>query len=158
MPNNKPTKKDEIQAELERIAALNGGILRPADVVDAARPVSSVLHSQFEWDDTEAAEQYRLWQARQVIRVTVEYCQQVGREIKVFVSLKDDRKQKGGGYRTMVNVMSDKQRRVILVNEALEELNRIQIKYSHLQELATVWKAITAAKTKRTRVRTRKAA
>lgn len=158
MTDNKPTKRDEIQAELERIAAANNGILRPIDVVDAARPAGSVLHSQFEWDDSVAAEQYRLEQARKVIRVTVEYCEQVGREIKVFVSLKDDRKQPGGGYRTTVNVMSDKQRRVILVNEALEELNRVQLKYSHLQELASVWQAITKANSKKVRTRTRKAA
>lgn len=44
------------------------GVLRPADVVDAARNPNSSMHGQFEWDDGEAAEQYRLYQARILIR------------------------------------------------------------------------------------------
>jgi len=55
-----------IKEELEAIAA--GGVLYPADVVEAARNPNSAMHSQFEWDDSEAAEAYRLQQARALIR------------------------------------------------------------------------------------------
>lgn len=44
------------------------GRLDPADVVEAARDPASPLHGYFEWDDTEAARQHRLGQARQLIR------------------------------------------------------------------------------------------
>lgn len=50
--------------ELER----DNGRLAPADVVDAARDPASPLHSHFTWDDSEAAEKYRLMQARTLIR------------------------------------------------------------------------------------------
>lgn len=50
--------------ELER----DNGRLAPADVVDAARDPTSPLHSHFTWDDSEAAEKYRLMQARTLIR------------------------------------------------------------------------------------------
>lgn len=59
----------EIIAELRRIAKLGGGIIQALDVVAAARDESSVLHDQFDWDDEEAAEKWRLMQARRILRV-----------------------------------------------------------------------------------------
>lgn len=50
--------------ELER----ENGQLDPVDVVEAARDPASPMHPFFEWDDTEAARQHRLGQARQLIR------------------------------------------------------------------------------------------
>jgi hypothetical protein len=55
-----------IKEELEAIMV--GGVLSPADVIDAARNPNSAMHSQFEWDDSEAAQAYRLQQARALIR------------------------------------------------------------------------------------------
>lgn len=57
-----------IAKRLERIARRNGGILTPDAVVEDARDESSPLHEQFTWDDTEAAKQWRLEQARTLIR------------------------------------------------------------------------------------------
>lgn len=54
--------------ELERIRMEAEGKLTPADVVDAARPEDAPLHPVFEWDDAEAAEAHRRWQARLLIR------------------------------------------------------------------------------------------
>ena len=42
--------------------------LSPPDVVEAARPKKAPLHAAFEWDNGQAAEQYRLFQARRLIR------------------------------------------------------------------------------------------
>jgi hypothetical protein len=53
--------------ELERLSKKNGG-LTPPDVVGAARPKDAPLHSAFEWDNGLAAEQFRLVQARTLIR------------------------------------------------------------------------------------------
>lgn len=50
--------------ELER----DNGRLLPGDVVEAARAPESPLHSHFNWDDSDAAEKYRLMQARTLIR------------------------------------------------------------------------------------------
>lgn len=60
------TSLAEIREEMN--ALIVDGVLRPADVVDAARNPNSSMHSQFEWDDGEAAEAYRLQQARSLIR------------------------------------------------------------------------------------------
>jgi len=53
---------------LEEIRLGHDGKLRPPDVVDAARPEDYPIHPHFEWNDSVAAEEHRLWQARQLIR------------------------------------------------------------------------------------------
>lgn len=57
-----------IADRLARISKRNGGILTPDAVVEDAQDESSPLHTQFEWDDGEAAKQWRLEQARTLIR------------------------------------------------------------------------------------------
>lgn len=59
---------DAIGSELERIRLANSDELRPEDVVGQARKKSSPLHDQFTWDDSQAADEYRKWQARLLIR------------------------------------------------------------------------------------------
>jgi len=47
------------------------GALTPSELLEAARPKKSEIHSLFDWDDTQAAEKYRLFQARNIIRCVV---------------------------------------------------------------------------------------
>lgn len=134
-----------IAAELSRIAAGNGGVLRPSDVVTAARPKSSPLHGRFTWDDSEAAEQYRLLQARQIIRVTVHMLPPEFEQVepcRVWVSLMNDRTKEDGGYRSLVNVLSDKELRGQLLSEALAEMESFTAKYRQLSELSEVFAAM----------------
>lgn len=53
--------------ELKRIHGENG-VIEPVAVVNESRPESAPLHPVFEWDDEHAAEQYRIWQARKLIK------------------------------------------------------------------------------------------
>lgn len=62
--------KDEVNAEIARLHAVNDG-LRPSEVVDAAKAKDSPLHDSFEWDNRKAGHEYRLIQARHLIRVAV---------------------------------------------------------------------------------------
>lgn len=64
-------KPAQVGKELETIRKRNGGKLHTEKVVDAARPDDAVLHPAFTWDDEVAAEEYRKWEARQLIRVVV---------------------------------------------------------------------------------------
>lgn len=59
---------DEVRAALEEIAAQNAGRLLPESVVQAAVNPLHPLHNEFEWDDSTAAHQHRLNQARTLIR------------------------------------------------------------------------------------------
>lgn len=58
-------------AELELLRQEAGGTLRPEQIVEFARSSNTALHAAFTWDDSAAAERWRLSQARQVIRAAV---------------------------------------------------------------------------------------
>ena len=59
---------DEARQRLLEICTRAGGALTPQAVLDDARDKKSPLHSSFEWNNSEAANKYRLDQARAVIR------------------------------------------------------------------------------------------
>jgi hypothetical protein len=85
------------------------------------------MHSMFEWDDTEAARQHRLNQARQLIRMlSVEIVIQ-GREepahTRAFVSIYESQ----------------------LVRRALSEANAWRRRYQDVAELADVFEAMERA-------------
>lgn len=141
-PVNQNTNEAYV-SELQHIAAVNDGVLQARAVVEFARNPETALHARFEWDDTKAGESYRLFQARNLIRVSVQWLGiDTPKRIRAFVSLRDDRKQDGGGYRTTVNVMTDTDRRAHLLAEALMELQGFRRKYAELSELAQVFGAI----------------
>ena len=131
-----------IKRELTIIARKHHGLLRPVDVVEYASNPKTTLHGCFTWDDTEAAQQYRLWQARQIIRVRVQVIPQHTEPVKVWVSMKDDRYREGGGYRGLMPVMSDQTRKTQLVAEALEDLKVWRRKYETLKELASLFEVV----------------
>lgn len=137
----------KIISALKRIANKSGGVLNPEEVVEAARPVSSVLHNQFCWEDDKAAQNYRIWQARVLIRTTVRYIEINGdrRAARVFVSLSTDREDEGG-YRDVIAVLNDKSMRQQMLEDALNELRTFEVKYSHLKELDAVFRASKAAR------------
>lgn len=115
-------------------------VLRPETVVEWARKnKKSAIHSAIEWDDTEAAHEYRLWQVRHLIAVNVVNVE--GQ--RQILSLSIDR-QNGGGYRSIDNIMASPKMRSVLLSDALMELKRVQLKYGALKELAGVWTAMAA--------------
>lgn len=102
---------------LTKIARQNGGVLKVEDVLTEARDESSPLHKHFEWDDSEAAEQYRRQQARALIqkcKITLIDSQPI--EIRAFVSLPTDR-ENGGGYRLTSEVMGDDRMKAELIRD-----------------------------------------
>ena len=135
-----------IREELDEIMKVNGGFLDPAKVVEYAEDPDTSLHTKFIWDDTAAAQQYRLWQARQVIRLEFQVVagnNGVRREVRAFVSLVDDRRgDEDRGYRGIIEVLSDGDLRVKLLNEAKSEMNIFRRKYGLLSELAKVFAAM----------------
>lgn len=144
--------------ELEQIREANGGILYPQSVVDFARDESTELHSKFEWDDTIAGENYRIWQARKVIRALVSIIPQKDREpyeVQTYVSMSADRYQGEekrdliGGYRYMVEVLSTPDLRESLVSEALAEFEQWERKYQTITELAEIFAAAKTVKQKK---------
>lgn len=131
-----------IQQEIERLQKKYGGLLKAPDLVKEAKSPSSPVHDCFEWDNSAAAYNWRLEQARHLIRVYVTVIDADGpKECRAFVSLSADRAT-GGGYRTMVSVLNDDALRANLVADAMDEMERFRNKYASLKELAAVFDAM----------------
>jgi hypothetical protein len=132
-----------VSEELLFLKDTNGGFLDPAKVVEYARNPDTALHTRFEWDNGEAAEKYRLWQARQVIRLELTITplsEESPKEIRAFVSLQADRGS--GGYRTILDVLSNDDLRGQLLEEARRDMRIFRKKYNTLNELASVFSAM----------------
>jgi len=136
-----------IHDELEEIRGNDpDGLLYPNTIVEYARNENTLLHERFEWDDEIAGENYRIWQARQlIVRVKIEAIK--GHIIQAYVSLTSDRSD--GGYRSMVEVLQDDDASGELLMDALEEFKRLEEKYKELKELRRIFQDIDAIRRKK---------
>jgi hypothetical protein len=137
--------------ELEFIRSRSAdGILQAEDVVEFARDERTALHGEFEWNDDAAAHQHRLWQARQLIRLTVTVVDSpAGQQtVRMYASCDSDRVQPGGGYRSLVEVMGNEELREQLLSAAFRELRTVRRKYQQLRELQPIFRAIDKAERK----------
>lgn len=132
---------------LEMLRGKSGGVITPALVVDDARNPNSPLHRFFEWDDSAAAEQYRLQQARGVIQAVVVRYRETdnapAKTIRAFVSVKTD---EGPRYAGIVEVMNDQQQRAALIRKAWNELQGFRKKYADLTEFGQLFASIDELK------------
>lgn len=131
-----------IQEELEAIREEHNGLLRAEDVLEFAKSPETALHKKFTWDDTVAAHQFRLMQARSVIRVNVIVPEATGMTVRAYVSMMGDRRLPGGGYRSLSDVMASQELRRQLLTQAMREARLWKEKYKNLQELSSVFGAI----------------
>lgn len=133
---------------LKLIAERDGGLLRPAAVVEAAKPVDSPLHNAFTWDDTKAAYEYRLLQAQKLIRsfkVTIEDGDKKF-DAPVFVNLSTDRVggKDDNPYRLTESLRNDMDLLAIAEKDAMEQLRGVKERYGHLKRLGDIWDVIDA--------------
>jgi len=119
---------------LEGLALRNGGILKVDDVIEAAKDESCVLHSHFEWDDTEAAKAFRKEQARTLIqRCKITLVNRPDTHIRLFTSLPSDR-ENGGGYRLTSTVLNDEQMKLELIHDIELTIARWRLKLHLLDD------------------------
>lgn len=124
--------------ELERIKTANGE-LTANGIVDASRPEAAILHSLFNWNDTEAAEKWREQQARNMTDNLVTVCvigstrEQV--PVRAFVHLQND-------YKPISVVTSSEELTDQMLRNAMRELKAFEFKYKTLTQLTKVMEAI----------------
>lgn len=137
-------KKSELQLrELKQLAAMNGGILCPKKVVAFAKNKDTSLHSAFEWSDSKAAYEYRIEQARRLIRVSVEVVSYEGEDITVQAFFSCEKDRNGcGGYKSFSALMLDEEGRESVLQTAIGELKAFQNRYKRLKELSNVFSVI----------------
>lgn len=110
-----------------------------AQILDKARDEKTELHKCFDWDDAEAAEKWRLQQARHIVcnLVIKEKTDAPKPEVRVFFKTDNE-----SGYKPTVLIMQDKDEYRKLLDRALAELNSFRSKYKTLVELDGVFDAI----------------
>lgn len=109
-------------------------------IVDRARDENSELHKCFEWDDSIAAEQYRIQQARYVVHHLVikeEVVPKDRPEVRYFVKPKQSE-----GYKQTQFVMKIDTEYEALLKQAWAELQAFKRKYSMLKELQEIFDLI----------------
>lgn len=135
----------KVVKELESI----GEEVKPQQMVDYAKAhKNSELHKCFTWDNTVAADKYRLYEARQIQRnliirklPTPENQEQQPKTIRLMM-----RTETTGGYKSIINIMRNDDEREKLLVMAKNELYAFERKYSTLAdtELRDVLIAINA--------------
>jgi hypothetical protein len=126
----------EAGEELERIRRTHG-TLTPPLVVQWASRENSALHDAFEWNDEEAATEFRLEQARYLIRhVAVKRIDEGPVEpIRAFVQIEVAGQRV---YEPTRDALADPQMRQQVLNRARAEMNSFIRKYSHMEEISEI--------------------
>ncbi|WP_128270364.1 hypothetical protein [Paenirhodobacter populi] len=135
-PGARKDDPNSVGQHIDLLRKQQHGELTPKDVVSDARNPNSPLHSFFEWDDGEAAEQYRLQQARGLIRSVVAiYTREDAPAVKMkaYVHVADPGAQH---YREASHAMSQERTREMVLRRALDELIGWKRRYKDLQEFA----------------------
>lgn len=124
---------------LTALGQVNDDRLVAAVVVDAARPVDSVLHPYFEWDDVRAAELYREKQASDLIRSVVVVHESTGMHVPVFVSVVETvGAETQRAYVSTARVLSDPVLTEQVLERAFDDMEAWRTRYGHFQQLVKV--------------------
>ena len=126
--------RDRLQAIYDQ-----AGELTPGLVVDTARDPKNPLHSCFEWDDTVAAEKYRIVQAGQLIRsVKVVYEAPKGPStMRAFVPVRPS-DHGPANFMPVAVAMADPDMAVLVLREFERAARALRINYGYLADFEQV--------------------
>jgi len=126
---------------LREIAKRHGGTITPEQIVDEAEK-DDRLHKYFTWDNTEAAEKWRIEEAKQLLRFTVELIGTKKNPVRVFVSLSTER---GEGYRIVEQAITITSLREQMLQDALNDMESFRERYRRIRELSGVFREMKLA-------------
>lgn len=126
----------------------NNGALTPEQVVEDAKEPTSPLHDYFMWDNAKAAAQWRLDQARYLMR-----------SITVVIKREDTKEEESARYLYNIKsvpvdeeiqqvyvpiqrVMAEEDLRSQVIEEALRKIEHWRARYRQYREFATIFTAI----------------
>ncbi len=112
------------------------GALTPALVVETASDPAHPLHSRFEWDDSVAAEKWRLEQASQLLRV-VKLPADSSRpgDLRAFVAVKGKDSHRAD-YMPTEEALLDEFARKLILRDMEREWRLLKRRYEHMREFA----------------------
>lgn len=114
-------------------------VLRAQDVVEVARDKDSPLHPYFDWSEGDAAQKWREHQARSLIAsVRVVLSEAPNRPpLRAFLHVPTK-----SHYSEAAKVMTNPEKRRLVLNRALNELESFQRRYAEMEELAAIFRAV----------------
>lgn len=128
--------------ELERLAGENNGDVPAENLLEASTPKNAPCHNQFEWNNSIAAHEFRLDQARCLIRsvrvvVVSEEGEPEGEPERIYIRATTE--ENGSCYITKSKLLSDED----LMHQALTEARNLvlgaQRKFAWLNDLAGIF-------------------
>lgn len=138
--------KVSAQVAGERLAYVRQqtGVLTARVIVDDATDEASPIHPAFEWNDSRAADHYRLDQAQNLLRAIVVHIGPDHMEpTRAFINIGKH------AYEDVNTVLNDAVMRGQMVMRALAELNDWTARYQQYQELAVIFEAAEQVKAQR---------
>lgn len=113
--------------------------------LEESRPANSPTHKCFDWNDTEAAEKWRLHQAGQIIRdIQVEIIEDEKEPAKVpvFINTTPHGIRNEAKYKSVEIAVQDDEDYTVILDNAKREMRLFKKKYSMLKELRNVFAEI----------------
>lgn len=123
------------------------GIVTPAAVVSIARPRNAPFHQCFEWDDSRAADKFRLDQARLIIRsVEVVHIMENGKQERQlgYVSIAEN-KPGSSAYMNTPDALKDERYSAKIIEDAKSQLLGWRRRYGHLTEMVKEFASVVEA-------------
>lgn len=148
-PKNAPSA-DIAHAVIEEIRHRRGAVTPQLLVIDAKKK-KSPLHGCFEWDDSKAAEQHRVTQARNILSyICVEVEQdepdEKPQQVRAFIAPSSVGKDSKTSYVPVDEVRNDAEMQSAYLHQLQNELNSIKNKIKSFKEFAAVVRAIDRVK------------
>lgn len=134
-------KPDAVYREISSI----GKEVKPEEIVSYAKNnTESELHKCFTWDDTEAAEKWRIQEARFIVcNLKISYIKDdADKKPKMVRAMLRTDIAPDAGYKQTVEIVQNKDEYAGMLAVAKMELHRFERKYSMLTELEPVFEAI----------------
>lgn len=111
------------------------GSLTPELVVETASDPKHPLHDRFDWDDTVAAQKWRLEQAGQLLRVTYRPDPTKPTDLRAFVAVKGEDSHRAD-YIPTETAMADPFTRQLVLRAMDREWKAFKRRYQHMAEFA----------------------
>ena len=140
-----PVKADVVGKHIENLQK-EQGVVTSKNLLESARPKNSAIHDCYEWDDSIAAEKYRLEQSKNIMtnlaRVVISNDGKTEKVVRAFVNIEENKGFTPGRFVDVRTALSNEETRQIVLKKALDELLIFKSKYEGFQELSEIFNDI----------------
>lgn len=125
---------EEVGRTIEKLSKQTGGEVSPAMVVEEAKKKNSPLHNCFEWNNTKAAEKWRIHQARLLLgSIVINFEYSEAQTIRAFLNIQTPEKQTYSHIDSIINdeakmqfVIDQLKRKLALISEQLKTYENLK--------------------------------